>query len=125
MFVTKDKISCSEERCEDLHNIGGSMDRFSCAGHFFLSAFFFLLHPVLFLLLSCPTPEYMQKNQRKISSLSSSSSPHPGEISRSSSEWPLDRGIVSPLPSGLARGGPSQWVGNKHGTQRLLQLTTH
>ncbi|XP_061095849.1 myomegalin isoform X2 [Conger conger] len=68
----------------------------------------------------------LEKNEHRISSLSSSSSfPCPGEIPRRSGEPPPDWGFVSPRPPRSARGGPSQRAENKHSTQHLLQLATY
>ncbi|KAJ8384522.1 hypothetical protein AAFF_G00204370 [Aldrovandia affinis] len=62
----------------------------------------------------------LEKNERKISSLSSSSSSPPsGEIPRRSCERPSDCGFMSALPPGWARGGPSLRAANEHS---LLQL---
>ncbi|KAJ8376155.1 hypothetical protein SKAU_G00067350 [Synaphobranchus kaupii] len=70
--------------------------------------------------------ENLEKNEHRLSSLSSSSSsPCPGEIPRRSCEHPPDWGFLSLRPPGSVRGGPGQWVAEKHSTQHRLQLATY
>ncbi|XP_064188174.1 myomegalin [Anguilla rostrata] len=67
----------------------------------------------------------LEKNEHRISSLSSSSSsPCSGEIPRRSCEPPPDWGFVSPRPPKPTRGGPSQRSADKHSTQHQLQVAT-
>ncbi|XP_061097526.1 myomegalin-like isoform X4 [Conger conger] len=72
----------------------------------------------------------LQKNESKISSLSSSSSstsPYPAkaEVLRGPGEQPPDRSIMSPRPRVPARGVTSQRPARKRGGQCLLQVVTH
>ncbi|KAJ8409485.1 hypothetical protein AAFF_G00228860 [Aldrovandia affinis] len=72
----------------------------------------------------------LQKNESKISSLSSSSSstsPCPGkaEVPRGPGKPPPDRGFVSPISRGLARGVTGQRPARKRGGQCLLEVVTY